>query len=74
MLPRGSQYNLRHLGHMLPVLDLCYLDPAQPLATTGEELDDLDHYLHLSEVCQRVRGLKPLWTAGGTRDENKPPL
>ena len=45
MLPRGSQYNLRNLGHMLPVLDLCYLDPAQPLATTGEELDDLDHDL-----------------------------
>ena len=28
---------------MFPGLDLGYADPAQPLATAGEELDDLDH-------------------------------
>ena len=33
-------------------LDLCYADPAQPLTTAGDELDDLDHDLSdLSEVC-----------------------
>ena len=31
--------------------DLYYADPAQPLATAGEELDDLDHDLFdMSEV------------------------
>ena len=28
-----------------PVLDLYYADPAQPLTTAGEELDELDHDL-----------------------------
>ena len=33
-----------------PGLDLYYYaDPARPLTTAGEELDDLDH--DLSEVC-----------------------
>ena len=37
---------------MFPRLDPYYADPAQPLATAGEELDDLDHDLSdLSEVC-----------------------
>ena len=30
---------------MVPGLDLYYADAAQPLATAGEELDDLDRYL-----------------------------
>ena len=30
---------------MFPGLDLYYADPAQPLTTAGEELDDLDHDL-----------------------------
>ena len=30
---------------MFPGLDLYHADPAQPLKTTGEELDDLDHDL-----------------------------
>ena len=30
---------------MFPRLDLYYGDPAQPLATAGEGLDDLDHDL-----------------------------
>ena len=30
---------------MLPGLDLCCADPAQPLATEGEEQDDLDRDL-----------------------------
>ena len=28
---------------MYPGLDLLYADPAQPLTTAGEELDNLDH-------------------------------
>ena len=40
---------------MFPGLGLYYADPAQPLSTAGEELDDLydlDHDLSdLSEVC-----------------------
>ena len=31
--------------HMFPGLDLYYADPAQPLATAGEELDDSGHDL-----------------------------
>ena len=27
----------------LDLLDLCRTDPAQPLTTVGEELDDLNH-------------------------------
>ena len=30
---------------MFPGLDLYYADPAQPLTTAGEELDELDHDL-----------------------------
>ena len=30
---------------MFPGLDLHYADPAQPLTTAREELDDLDHDL-----------------------------
>ena len=38
---------------MFPGLDLYYTDPAQPLTTAHEELDDLDHYLScLFEVCK----------------------
>ena len=33
-------YNLRDLAR-IPRLDLYYADPAQPLTTAGEELDDL---------------------------------
>ena len=33
---------------MFPGLDLYCTDPAQPLTTAGEELDDLDH--HLSDL------------------------
>ena len=37
---------------MFPGLDLYNTDPAQALATTGKELDDLDHDLSdLCEVC-----------------------
>ena len=31
---------------MFPGLDLHYADPAQPLTTAREELDDLDHDLY----------------------------
>ena len=37
-------YNL-HDKPMSPGLDLYYADPAQPLTTAGEELDDSDRYL-----------------------------
>ena len=30
---------------MFPALDMYYADPAQPLTTAGEELDDLDRDL-----------------------------
>ena len=30
---------------MYPGLDLYFADPAHPLTTAGEELDDLDHDL-----------------------------
>ena len=40
------------LHDIFPGLELYYTDPAQPLKTTGEELDDLDHdpvsYTHLT--------------------------
>ena len=38
-------HNLHDFQHMLPVFDLCYTDPAQPLAKAGEELlvDDCYH-------------------------------
>ena len=39
------------LYYMFLGLDLCYTDPAQPLTTAGEELDDLEYDLSdLSEV------------------------
>ena len=31
------------IWHMFPGLDLYYADPAQPLTTVDEELDDIDH-------------------------------
>ena len=37
-------------------LDLCYADPAQPLTTADEQLDDLDHDLSdLSEVGKSAK-------------------
>ena len=45
-------YHLQRSGHVFPGLDLYHADPAQPVITTGKELDDLDHDLSdLSEVC-----------------------
>ena len=38
---------------MFPELDLYYADPAQPLVTAGEELDDLNH--DLPEVWEKLR-------------------
>ena len=35
---------------MFPGLDLYHADPAQPLTTAGEELDDLDHHLSVRAV------------------------
>ena len=48
MLPDGT-CTICTISHMFPGLDLCYADPAQPLTTAGEELDDLYHYL----ICPR---------------------
>ena len=41
MLPGGNRA-ICIIYHMFPGLDLHYTDPAQPLATAGEELDYLD--------------------------------
>ena len=49
MLPDGTRI-ICMIWHMLPGLDLCYADPAQPLRTAGEELDDLDHDLSVRGV------------------------
>ena len=44
------------IRHMFPALDLYHADPAQPLTTAGEELDDLHNDLFdLSARC---------WTGG----------
>ena len=44
MLPGGSR-TICAIRPLFPELDLYYADPAQPLTTAGEELDDLDHDL-----------------------------
>ena len=44
MLPGGTR-TIGRIEHMFPELDLYYADPAQPLVTAGEELDDLNHDL-----------------------------
>ena len=49
------------LHDIFPGLELYYTDPAQPLKTTGEELDDLDHGLSdMSDVWQNSAALSPL--------------
>ena len=34
---------IRMIWHIFPGLDLFHADPAQPLTTVGQELDDRDH-------------------------------
>ena len=44
---------------MFPGLDLYHANPAQPLTTAGEELDDLDH--DLSDLSDLDRDLSDLF-------------
>ena len=46
------------IWHMLPGLNLYYVDLAQTLTTTGEELDDLDHDLSHLFICRGCEGLR----------------
>ena len=46
MLPGGSRM-VYMTQHMLSGLDLYFAGPAHPLTTAGEELDHLDHGLHV---------------------------
>ena len=59
-------YDLRDLA-WFSVLDLHYADPAQPLATAGGELDDLDRDLSdLSDLS--VRGVAKV--SGGKKNDD----
>ena len=52
-----DKWRILRYGHVFPGLDLYCADPAQPLTTAGEELDDLDH--DLSDLSVRgVKGIK----------------
>ena len=51
MLPHGTR-TIGMIKHVSPGFYLCWADPAQPLTTAGEELDDLYHDLS-------VRGQEP---------------
>ena len=48
-------YNLHHLAHASSCLFMYYADPAQPLTSASEELDDL-YYLCDLEHELSVRG------------------
>ena len=39
---------------MFPGVDLYLADPAQPLTTAGEELDDLDDLSEEGNICRQI--------------------
>ena len=45
--PGASRINLHDFAHVCGVGSVLCADPAQPLATAVEELDDVDHYLSI---------------------------
>ena len=44
------------IWRMFPGLDLCYADPAQPVTTEGEDLDDLSDLSVDDLSVRRVQG------------------